>query len=551
MLPLICLVLLSSSTLASEVDILPSRSAVSGADQDSDKSQGENEVPAMMQSKHCKHGTFDDTTQSCHCFEGWATAGITDTLDFLEGVCEQFHCQSDKQCQEILQIPEAACPVPNWNCYCSFKWAFWNSGHGYETDRNGGAECMGVMYAFSIWSTEWLCWFMQEAWKLFPPLVVLTIPFGRKRSICDHHTPSIWNAMRRCCGIDVECTGTCIMQEEYTFDTLKDDLAWSLYVLDLCVWLYLFFMTLYVVLLFVWSVVLWAAVCVMLVLACLVGACGMCGEGMAGGCDLMGCQCGGGDCCGECCMINAAQPMDNLYYGGVFPYDPFWGYGGYGNGTSDCGDCCGSCGGCCRPLALLIYVFPILPENAWGGLVGRYIFGTHKDTPPDQMYQGGSDVIEFFRMGWRIHADLHGNSSWRSQVFNFLSGDGQPQLGAENSQTELLADQRSTTTDSDSLTGGLARVIRFGVARVFTVDRTFDLEEDRCVPSSYEDYLNNTCWICQDSNDEWDLWLSCRHLFCKKCSSEMLHRRMPCPLCRVASTSILRGFRGDCDTSQS
>jgi hypothetical protein len=53
--------------------------------------------------------------------------------------------------------------------------------------------------------------------------------------------------------------------------------------------------------------------------------------------------------------------------------------------------------------------------------------------------------------------------------------------------------------------------------------------------------LRNTCWICREESDEWDLWVSCHHLFCSRCSSQMLIRRMPCPLCRVASTTVLRG----------
>merc|ERR1719329_1151408 len=57
---------------------------------------------------------------------------------------------------------------------------------------------------------------------------------------------------------------------------------------------------------------------------------------------------------------------------------------------------------------------------------------------------------------------------------------------------------------------------------------------------NFEDYERNCCWICQDASSEWDMWNSCRHVFCKKCSSEMMRRRMPCPLCRVRSDQFLR-----------
>merc|ERR1719188_396472 len=50
----------------------------------------------------CKHGTFDNKSQVCICDKGWVKAGVTDTVDFLQGVCEQFQCQSDSQCQDVL-----------------------------------------------------------------------------------------------------------------------------------------------------------------------------------------------------------------------------------------------------------------------------------------------------------------------------------------------------------------------------------------------------------------------------------------------------------------
>ncbi|CAE7876221.1 RNF8, partial [Symbiodinium sp. KB8] len=74
------------------------------------------------------------------------------------------------------------------------------------------------------------------------------------------------------------------------------------------------------------------------------------------------------------------------------------------------------------------------------------------------------------------------------------------------------------------------------------IERPFDKTQDRCVESSFNDYMENQCWICQDNQSkEFDLWLSCGHIFCSRCSTEMLRRQMPCPLCRTASSSVLRG----------
>merc|ERR1712187_598125 len=72
--------------------------------------------------------------------------------------------------------------------------------------------------------------------------------------------------------------------------------------------------------------------------------------------------------------------------------------------------------------------------------------------------------------------------------------------------------------------------------------------EDNLISSSIEDYQNNVCAICHHDNEKWDLWSSCHHLFCQDCSSEMLSRGMPCPLCRASSATILRGncFKQPC-----
>merc|ERR1719498_1359734 len=88
--------------------------------------------------RHCRHGEWDNTTKVCKCFAGWGTAHITDTIDFFEGVCEQYHCKSDLICQQVLGIEGASCPVTNWNCYCGWKYAFMLAGHGYETPNKEG-----------------------------------------------------------------------------------------------------------------------------------------------------------------------------------------------------------------------------------------------------------------------------------------------------------------------------------------------------------------------------------------------------------------------------
>mmetsp|Transcript_3444 Transcript_3444/g.8077 ORF Transcript_3444/g.8077 Transcript_3444/m.8077 type:complete len:545 (+) Transcript_3444:51-1685(+) len=500
----------------------------------------------VLTAVRCRHGTFNDERQACDCHEGWSTAGITDTVDWLEGVCEQYHCDSDSVCQSILDIPDATCPVPGWNCYCGWARA------GFE---NSKGECMGFMYTFSVWTTQVVEQLMSHLWKAVLLIAVFMLPFGRKRAICDHHCPSLWNGLRSCLGCLPECRGECVMSTSYTLDSFKDDLAWTLYVLDFGVWLYLLMACLYVVVLFIWSVVLWAMVFLVIIVTC-VGSmfmgCGDAAGNCCEGCPEAACC----DSCGPCDCLNmdmgmSAEASDAFFWGGPFPQSfLFWDSSVLLHNSTTAEDCCCcpmSCTSCLKPLAWLIYVFPVVPENAWGGFFGYFIFGTHHLTPEGRMYTGGNPVIEFLRMGWRRPADLHGDESWRTRVWQFISED--EVRSPSTPTTDRMRHGRTVSPEGFSpLDLREDRfldkdVIAVGYGRAKLIYRPFDQVSDRCFPSSFEDYMNDKCWICQDARNQWDLWLSCRHLFCMKCSTEMLQRRMPCPLCRVASAVVLRGER--------
>jgi hypothetical protein len=124
-------------------------------------------------------------------------------------------------------------------------------------------------------------------------------------------------------------------------------------------------------------------------------------------------------------------------------------------------------------------VLPTAPENAWGGITGL-ILGTH---PLRNTYAGGGHIAQFLYMGWRTPVDVAGFHIVDGTSMTFVERDG-----------------------------------------VF----------------NWEQYCNNECWICCSSDDHWDLWTSCRHAFCARCSEQMQQHRMPCPLCRTVSTVVVR-----------
>eukprot|EP00929_Paragymnodinium_shiwhaense_P018749 TRINITY_DN13000_c0_g2_i2.p1 TRINITY_DN13000_c0_g2~~TRINITY_DN13000_c0_g2_i2.p1 ORF type:complete len:554 (+),score=98.23 TRINITY_DN13000_c0_g2_i2:151-1812(+) len=489
---------------------------------------------------NCRHGVLDKKDKVCKCYDGWATAGITDTLDFLEGVCEQYHCQSDEMCQKVLNIPYATCPVKNWNCYCGFSWSLYNSLHGYETpQKEGGGECMGLMYTISVFCTESIWYVMERAWLVFMLPAVLLLPFGRKRAICDHGRQTMWNAILRCGSPGERCNGECVNRSTYSFEFFLDDIAWTVFVLDLMCWTYAFLFTAYLIAMALWSIVLWTLVILVMLMACCFALCfalgegGTCFEDASCGSGCTGCDPGHCYCLSYMAPSNAPQGADAAFYnGGVYPVDPvfgYTGYGGYGVQDEDTQSQVSCCWVLCFPLAWLVYVIPAFPENMWGGLLGYYCFGTHAMAPEDRLYTGGNGCIDFLALSWMRRADLHARDDWRRRVRTFIESGGVAE-GRGDRESLLQRDGGNGTTS-----------VKIGNAHAILAGREFDQQADRCVTSSFEDYSKNECWICTSACDEWDLWLQCRHLYCMRCSSEMLRRRMPCPLCRVFSTAVLRG----------
>jgi len=492
-----------------------------------------------VKARDCKHGEWDANTETCHCYEGWEKSGITDTVNFLEGICDQYKCISDEKCESHLEIKGATCPLAGWNCYCGWEYALKNGGHGYETLGKGGGACMGGMFTFSVWATEGAEMLLMHTWKVFVVAALLLLPFGRKRVNCDHHMPSMWRSLRDLLG--AECHGECLAVDQYNLTMFKDDLAWSMYVLDLLIWTYAFLIVTWAVTLFVWSVVLWAMVILIFLGMMVAGLFAACGESSGACCNGANCTCDG--CCGAgcdgCLLPPTASPhsVDFFYWGGPYPYTDCTGC--IPMGATDEGSCCCGCSlrcccSCCFPIAWMLFVFPRAPENAWGGLLGR-AFGTHSMTAPERLYQGGNCFVEFFGMSWRRGADLHADLDWRQQVFSFLAGSYDNTTDTENGE---IRPQPFVQAD-----GQIRNVVALGRrCHAILINRPFDKVRDACVESSFNDYRDNKCWICQDeTNNEFDLWLNCHHIFCSRCSSEMLRRNMPCPLCRVASTSVLRG----------
>lgn len=502
----------------------------------------------------CVHGAYNRTTGACVCDDGWRPAGPTDTLNYLKGVCTQFACSSSRQCRERLGLPGASCPVQGWDCYCGWAFAFRGTGSaelglsaGYQTWGPESAACQGPIFTLQF-SISWgVFWVLQNFWKVVLLASFLLLPFGQTKVRCQCYDPGMFRLalalLRR--GRDPGCNGQCTVRGR--FHMIYYDLAWFLYALDVGIWLYAFLLVTWISFLVFWGIFIWLMVLVLLLMTlCSSLVCAGGGDSGSGGCECFqggadgGCQNG---ClfCENCCQgyMGAGglgeDPTFDFYSGGPMP----------GGGERRCCACLNWC--ClCLPLAKLLLQFPRRPSNMWGGLCGYLFLGTH---PRSRVpYSGGSRLVDF--LGFRGESDLHDRQDWRRRFANFLQAgtDGarrQPLPGQAPGQQEMPADgngwvpaqgwgSRPSASESEGQIAG-RHIVKTG--------QPFDRERDNCRNTSFEDYQKEECWICCDSKDqrEWDLWLQCGHLFCSRCSTEMLRRKLPCPLCRQVSWSVKRG----------
>lgn len=187
-----------------------------------------------------------------------------------------------------------------------------------------------------------------------------------------------------------------------------------------------------------------------------------------------------------------------------------------------------------RALSLL----PLAPENAWGGIVGM-LMGTH---PLRNSYTGGSRLAEALRMGWRRPTDLsalspQGSQGWSAEAWRSF---------VQSAMADMSRASGASDTLFDDLANGVSASWQRPTLNVVDESRQSFTPEDGIY--NWDAYASNECWICYGNCNTWDLWVSCRHVYCSTCSERMMYRLMPCPLCRTFSTSFIRRRAAAADT---
>ena len=501
--------------------------------------------------KECEHGIFLNTTGKCQCNENWKTAGITDTIDWVKGTCSQYQCKSSQQCASLLpDIANPSCPIKNWNCDCGFKKL------GYSNDYAG---CMSFPYLISIRAFEAYEYVSANIiWKIGLVLFIISLPFGRRRPYCDHHR-SWMAAIKRKFGYPNRCNGECVYKVRWC---VRDDLALSLYWLKSTIWWYSFSTCIILVLGYIWSLILWIAVILILLVVGVMMMCAACSEGGGGG----NADCGncGGCCCGDGCCTNTHSSSiggnnyttNIIYIGGPYP------------GNSCCFDCCyspyysntrsttrstnnttaptnnlinradtgnndnnSSCCCCFKPLYYLAKLYPVFPENLYGGVLG-YFMGTHIT---NSTYRGNNKFIDFLSLSRFRRNDLRHNHEWQGLVSKHLqSSEYSPPPPPQNNN--MIAKENNTIVNiNEQIPSETYNITK--IEGVYINNYTYNIiKTDDIVNNEHID--ENECWICNDTPTKWHVWKPCNHVFCGNCSEQMLERHMTCPLCRNAPIGI-------------
>lgn len=539
----------------------------------------------------CGHGFWAEG--QCQCYPGWKRAGPTDIFSFLQGKCEQSQCTDDDQCMTDLgdlvgQSHSAICPIRGWNCYCGWGFAF---AEGWTGASNSRAKCTGVLYTLSISGSRFIVRFMRSAFRWFFFLAIILLPIGQTHVRCQHKHPDMYKMFHACgaCGSGKPCTGNCT---SHPICNIIYEFAWSFYVIDLMLWTYACSITLYFVLGVAWILLVWVLIALVLIVAalmvlfgavtaCFAAAC----QDESGGADCCNCvecsscDCCDPNCCNGCCESSSSNTdvsyflTTDFYYGGQGsvwdgrassrgrpssgqPSDGLSSHRSFSSHLRSRG------GFFCRilqPLAWLISKMPNRPPNMWGGVLGACM-----GTRDGGRYQGGNCLID--RLSFRSAADLHRDDQWKRAVAHFIykvpdDHEGQIQIQTAHhwipsapplSQLDpgLSFMPPPSAPPNSQMPLLRPKVHELDGKTLVNIDRPFDVDLDGIVESCFEDYTSNECWICSgcnvgnphlSPNKQWHLWMACGHMFCAQCSTEMIRRRMPCPLCRRITNRIKEG----------
>jgi hypothetical protein len=455
----------------------------------------------------CNHGTYIHETDTCNCNNNWKTSRLSDTPNYLEGTCTQFTCQSDTQCQTLLNISSVSCPFIYNNCLCPIK---------YANFENNSAKCANVFYTI-VWNIILLCQiFYINAYKYFIIPFLICLPFGKNRARCECHT-SWFGRIKKMLRCIINCNGECTTKTNFS---IIHDFALSIWVFKMAVFSYLFVSINEFIFFALSSYMLWLCTSIVLLLI--------------GFLILMN-----GWFKNNLCEHNSTHTRynnemynaDTIYIGEREPT----------NNTSECCSCT-SCRAncftrtfcCCCLGARILYnwlfsIIPQFPNNLWGGFFG-FCVGTHSKR---NTYIGGNCFIDFMSLSCFNRIALHSNAKWLHFINSIIHTNN-----TETVDNDIYINRQLYNTGFTSLQPATATQYANGIKIVEKINY------NPIHSKNYYDIENKTCCICMNDNVfNYCEWISCSHCFCKECTIDMINHKdnckFPCPLCREISNTVL------------
>lgn len=324
--------------------------------------------------QNCTYGIYDIQIDSCICRKDWKDDSFNSI--FKNTKCSQFKCKSNFQCQNLTGIITATCPVYKYNCYCGLT---------HFDLRYSNVKCMNFLFSIVVSYTYFYLYICKNwLWFISVSLAIISIPFGKRRTKCDHHITVSWlYIIKNFLNMNINCKGSCVYNVNFR---VRDDFALSIYWLKTGIWWYIFFTYKLLILLLlllikelILIVLLIIGLCILSICICLVTDCNL----------------------NNFSYINFTKKKQdiiplNLYYEGPFP-----------NYQSRC---------------YLFNIFPFkyypqFPDNLQGGLFG-YLIGTHITR---NTYMGGNFIIDLFSLQLFNTKDFKDNKDWKISINNYLN----------------------------------------------------------------------------------------------------------------------------------
>ena len=465
--------------------------------------------------KKCRHGNYSISDDSCSCNSDWGTAGITDTINYIEGSCTQFKCKSNVQCKELLGISSATCPFPKYNCLCPISKA------GFDNDK---AKCAGIIYTISWEVYLWSLKFYKNAYMYFLYPFLACLIFGQNRSACTCH--SGWSGrLKVFCNQEVTCRGECTSRNGFS---IRHDFALSIWVMKMCIFTYAAVGINDIVFFGIESFILWACLCIAIICGIILACAGLCNNDNDNDneCDVC--------ICGNTTYIHESHTYGNHTYTTDYVFvgrDPYPDDTLCCSNDENCKCCCCTC-----ILAKILYqwlysIFPRFPDNLWGGILG-VLMGTHSYR---NSYVSGNCFIDFMSLSWMNRTNYIRNNNWRASIKNTIYNESNIELDTASIRSPMLG-RMVRESSYETLESSETKNIN-GVK--YIKNSNFNASNSK----NYSDVLSGTCSICMENSIEnFCYWTTCGHIFCKECTMRMINKRkncrFPCPFCRQVSNTV-------------